>query len=1470
MGKPYLTGMLRKIALGLLILVGAVLVIVGAAFGYAQTRLGKSQIAGLVESTLSTPDRQVKVEDLAGFLPFDIKLGSFRMSDAKGAWLDVEGVRLTLSFTDLLRGRIVLGEVGADRVALERLPPSQPAPEPQPSEPFELPQLPELPKSLPALAVDHLYVHALELGAPILGQAATFSLDGSAATKDAGKRLDARLDLERTDQKTASLTLDAGLDLASEALDVALKGRESGGLLAQLTHQPQAGDLALDLTGKGPLTDWKADLDVDAQNLGRLKSHIELGYAELPRLALTGSLITAPGILPQDLEPLLGNDVELAVQLQPTSGDEVALRQLSLEAKGVRLSGSGKAAIGADTVSGTIRLDVPDLAALGALAKARLAGKATAELTASGALMQPKLDLTLKGQGIAYNEIGVGSVETALQALPLASLEQGYAGVTVSGHGTVGGVTLNGEPLRPEDHLTFDLAAKAPAEGEATLDHLTIDGQNATVALSGQIDQKTLAGKARLDAKVPDLAAVMKALGPLAPSLPLAGSVALGADVTVGQQAKQVTADLELTTSGLEGLPAGAAELAGSEPSLTGKVDLAMGEAVTVHNLALKGAGASVTGDARLGLGDKQALGGKVHVAVPSLEPLSKVAGQPLAGSLGADVTLAGTLASPDLTLAAALDKLEAAGRKFDKVTLDATASGPTDKLGGEVRLVTLEPAGSLALTTRYALDGKLLTLSGLSLTGPKTKIGGDVKVDLASLGATGQLKGSVDDLAALEPWSQQAGLTGAIQLQATLATPGGRQDATVHLDAKRIAGSFGSIAGVTLDASAKDLLGKPSVQADARLDTFAQPTLAVDQASVSVSGPITDLQLTASAKGAQEGKPFDVQAKVQAGVLSDRKSVTLQALSGSFQSQAIKLRQPARLVLDKGSVNLDTLDLAVGDAGIRAKGSLEGGRVRADLTLDPSPLSTLAAFGGPAIGGKASGTLTVTGAASAPDAQLHLTVDGLAPAGGFATGGPKPLTVDMRAQLDGGRKLAATVLLQKLKKGPLTVTATLPLRLSLQPFAFDLPTSAPLDARLKGDADLAELASLAELDGQRVAGTLSTDLTLGGTLDAPRVNGTLGIANGLVEDSISGAMLRNIKLQVVGQGDQIVIQQLTAQDRTSGKLTGKGQFQLAGLGLGRLSLSLDLVRARLLDDQYGSATVSGNVGLAGTLQALGVNGKLRIDRADLRIPDRLGSAPPTLDPHQVYAPGMAPSAPKPPPSAPIKIALDIKVDMPEQIFIRGRGLDAEWGGSLRISGTAASPVIVGTIAERRGFLDLLDRRFVLTDSTISFTGAQPPVPELGIKAVAEAPNIKATVQITGPATKPTIELSSEPSMPQDEIISELLFRRDTASITPLQGVQLASAVATLQGGGFDALGKLRSLAGLDTLSVDGSGASDDTSVSAGKYISNKVYLQVQKGMTPDSGKATVEVELTPNISASTNVTETGQSGVSLQWKHDY
>ena len=74
---------------------------------------------------------------------------------------------------------------------------------------------------------------------------------------------------------------------------------------------------------------------------------------------------------------------------------------------------------------------------------------------------------------------------------------------------------------------------------------------------------------------------------------------------------------------------------------------------------------------------------------------------------------------------------------------------------------------------------------------------------------------------------------------------------------------------------------------------------------------------------------------------------------------------------------------------------------------------------------------------------------------------------------------------------------------------------------------------------------------------------------------------------------------------------------------------------------------------------------------------------------------------------------------------------------------------------------------------------------------------------------------------------------------------------------------------GVDTLDVTGSSA-DDAAISAGKYLNDRVYLEVQRGVTPESGKAKVQIELTPNLSASTELNENSSTGVQLQWRHDY
>src|SRR5207245_946002 len=149
-----------------------------------------------------------------------------------------------------------------------------------------------------------------------------------------------------------------------------------------------------------------------------------------------------------------------------------------------------------------------------------------------------------------------------------------------------------------------------------------------------------------------------------------------------------------------------------------------------------------------------------------------------------------------------------------------------------------------------------------------------------------------------------------------------------------------------------------------------------------------------------------------------------------------------------------------------------------------------------------------------------------------------------------------------------------------------------------------------------------------------------------------------------------------------------------------------------------------------------------------------------------------------------VPAALDITLDMPGNIFVRGHGLESEWRGRLTITGTSAAPVIAGSLEQIRGSVDLLGKTFTLTRGTIAFDGSPKLDPVLDIVAEASAADITAQVNIGGFASAPTITLSSTPPVPQDEILARVLFNRGVGQITAAEGMQLAAAAGTLAGGG--------------------------------------------------------------------------------------
>ena len=126
--------------------------------------------------------------------------------------------------------------------------------------------------------------------------------------------------------------------------------------------------------------------------------------------------------------------------------------------------------------------------------------------------------------------------------------------------------------------------------------------------------------------------------------------------------------------------------------------------------------------------------------------------------------------------------------------------------------------------------------------------------------------------------------------------------------------------------------------------------------------------------------------------------------------------------------------------------------------------------------------------------------------------------------------------------------------------------------------------------------------------------------------------------------------------------------------------------------------------------------------------------------------------------------------------------------------------------------------------------------------------------------------------MPQDEILAWVLFGRDLSSITPFQAITLINATRTLATGrtGLDVVGKVRSFIGVDDIDITVDPDEGYTQFGLGKYIHERVYMEVKKGTVPGTDMISVEVELTPRISLEGNLDSDSDGGIGIFWGYDY
>ena len=100
----------------------------------------------------------------------------------------------------------------------------------------------------------------------------------------------------------------------------------------------------------------------------------------------------------------------------------------------------------------------------------------------------------------------------------------------------------------------------------------------------------------------------------------------------------------------------------------------------------------------------------------------------------------------------------------------------------------------------------------------------------------------------------------------------------------------------------------------------------------------------------------------------------------------------------------------------------------------------------------------------------------------------------------------------------------------------------------MHGAGEIANLADLLPLGEDRVAGRFALDAAVNGTVAAPAASGRLTVTGGRYENFATGAVLNDMRLDIVGDRDRLAIREFSARDSAKGSLAAQGGVALGGV----------------------------------------------------------------------------------------------------------------------------------------------------------------------------------------------------------------------------------------------------------------------------------------------------------------------------------
>ena len=714
------------------------------------------------------------------------------------------------------------------------------------------------------------------------------------------------------------------------------------------------------------------------------------------------------------------------------------------------------------------------------------------------------------------------------------------------------------------------------------------------------------------------------------------------------------------------------------------------------------------------------------------------------------------------------------------------------ERLSGSLRKQPLAGSGSLQLA------GEALDIDALEVTHGASRLEANGQID-EQIALDIEL--SSPDLGTALPE-----LAGAVSVAGTVS---GTRDAP-RLDVRGTADDL---------AYAENRVSTLNLDMDAGLGVDAVSSLSVDASGITAGGQeISDITL--SGKGTQAEHSLSVSAATSQGDLATQLdgSYADSAWNGFLSSLQLdrtpagdwRLRERVALSASAEKADLSTLCLDNGDelGTLCLSGNwLAEGESTATLSIDALSPDLAREYLPPgldldtALVGDATGVLGADGALSA-DVNLALEPGALT-----LDAEPEPIeiglqetTLDASLRDDDASLNVATALTDL---GDLEVEASIT----------DLSGAGTLAGSL--DADFPDLSLISAFvpQIQQVSGGLESDVSLGGSVKTPQIEGELALRDFSAEIPETAMVIEDTQLVVTGKPDGTLL--IDGQSRS-----GDGELRIDGsIDPGTQTLDIDIEgdRYQVANTAMMQAVVSPQLAISMDNSGMQVNGEVTIPRVYINAnggTDGIETVSASSD--VVYASEESAEAEEPAGA----LAVDVKIILGDSVEVEAGDFRGRLEGDLRVEqAPGIAPRGTGTINVLNGDYVIYGQELDMERGQILFSGGPVDNPSLDMEVArtVQEYEVVAGAKIQGTAQAPRLELYSEPPMPDASILSYILIGQPpgTTGGSYTLGKYLTPDLYVSYGIGlFDAINTFNMRYTLtDTLAVEaasGSGSSAD------------------------------------------------------------